>query len=73
VEVHTGNCIGCELCMDVCPFDSIEMRETTPLQYDAGYFNIPETVFEHDKFKTRRNNMDTIRADSPKFTKEPAE
>jgi hypothetical protein len=49
------------------------MRESTPAQLASGFFNIPEGVFEHDKFGTQRNNMDTIRANSPKFNKEPAE
>lgn len=72
IDVHTGSCIGCELCLDVCPFDSIEMKQTTPEQLASGYFDIPAQVYETDKFRTNRNNMDTIRANSPKFNSESA-
>lgn len=72
IDVHTNSCIGCELCLDVCPFDSIEMRQTTPEQLGDGYFDIPAMVYETDKFLTNRNNMDTIRANSPKFVAESA-
>ncbi len=73
IDVDTGSCIGCELCLDVCPFDSIEMKLTTPEQLAAGYFDIPATVYEQGKFTTNRNNLDTIRANSPKSTPEAAE
>ena len=49
------------------------MAESQPEQLAAGYFEIPEGVYEKDKFLTNRNNMDTIRANSPKFNNEPAE
>ncbi len=71
IDVHPESCIGCELCLDVCPFDSIEMKPTTEAQFEAGYFRIPEDTYEPArKFGTRRNNMDTIMRDSPKMAAE---
>jgi dihydroorotate dehydrogenase (fumarate)/dihydropyrimidine dehydrogenase (NAD+) subunit PreA len=60
VGLHPENCIGCELCYDVCPFKAISMHPTTPEQMAKGYFDIPEDVYEHDKFKTRRTNPESI-------------
>jgi dihydroorotate dehydrogenase (fumarate)/dihydropyrimidine dehydrogenase (NAD+) subunit PreA len=73
IDIHFDNCIGCELCYDVCPFDSIRMEETQPEQYAKGYYDIPEGIYEKDKFGTVRNNPDTIRRDSPKFSEKAAE
>ena len=56
VEVHPENCIGCELCYDVCPFDSISLHHSTPKQLEAGYFDVPAGVYEYDKYETQRNN-----------------
>ena len=60
VDMHPESCIGCELCYDVCPFGAIAMAETTPAQHAAGYYDIPEGIFETDKFTTRRNNPESI-------------
>lgn len=71
IDVHADKCIGCELCMDVCPFDSIAMVPTTEVEYAEGYFNIPGEIYESpEKFATRRNNMETILKDSPKIAAE---
>jgi dihydroorotate dehydrogenase (fumarate)/dihydropyrimidine dehydrogenase (NAD+) subunit PreA len=60
VDIHPESCIGCELCYDVCPFDAISIIETTPEQLKQGYFDIPEGVYETNKFTTRRNNPESI-------------
>ena len=72
INVHQDKCIGCELCMDVCPFDSITMLPTTDEQYADGYFKIQPEIYEPAdvKFATRRNNMDTIERDAPKVAAE---
>ncbi len=66
IEVHPDACIGCELCLDVCPFGAIAMRPTGEAEYAEGYFSIPDGVFEKNKFTTTRNNPDSIGKQSPK-------
>lgn len=72
INVHNDKCIGCELCMDVCPFDSIQMVPTSEADYADGYFKIKDEVYEPAdmKFATKRNNMETIEADAPKIAAE---
>ena len=49
------------------------MRPTDGAQFEAGYFDIPDAVYEGPaKFVTQRNNMRSIAANSPK-TAEAAE
>jgi len=60
VEVHPENCIGCELCYDVCPFHAMSMHQMNGEQFEQGYFRIPEGVFETNKFTTHHNNPDSI-------------
>jgi dihydroorotate dehydrogenase (fumarate)/dihydropyrimidine dehydrogenase (NAD+) subunit PreA len=61
IEVHADNCIGCELCMDVCPFESIAMKPTAAGHYAQGYFRIPDGVYESTgKFDTERNHPSRI-------------
>ncbi len=57
VEVRPENCIGCELCYDVCAFQAMSMHQTTPEQFAKGYFRIPESVFERDKFAIEQSHL----------------
>lgn len=46
------NCIGCEMCTNTCPFDSMAMHTTSEGQRQSGdFFRIPEAVFEPAKFE----------------------
>ncbi len=66
VGVHSDNCIGCEMCNNVCPFDSIRLQETTVEQSASGdFFGIPADAFEKAKFKTRHNNPALFEKDVP--------
>jgi len=60
VGIHPENCIGCNLCYDVCPFDAITMRDVTAEEAADGHFRVPEGAFETDKFGTSRNNPRSI-------------
>ncbi len=51
VGLHPENCIGCELCYNVCPFDSVSIRDTTKEQSDdGGYFAVPPGGYERGRF-----------------------
>ena len=51
VGVHSDNCIGCEMCYNTCPFNSIVLTETTPEQRaGGGYYTVPAESFEQHKF-----------------------
>ena len=60
VEVHPENCIGCELCYDVCAFHAMSMHQMSGEQAEQRYFQIPEGAFETNKFTTHHNNPDSI-------------
>jgi len=72
INVHNDKCIGCELCMDICPFDSIKMVATSDADYADGHFKIKDDIYEpaDAKFATKRNNVETIEADAPKIAAE---
>ena len=51
VGVDPRNCIGCDLCVNTCPFDANEMHAIPQEKAGSGeYFEIPQGVFEHGKF-----------------------
>jgi dihydroorotate dehydrogenase subfamily 1 len=51
VGLHPDACIGCELCYNTCPFDSIRLNETTPNDFATGdYYSMPQGKFEQGKF-----------------------
>jgi dihydropyrimidine dehydrogenase (NAD+) subunit PreA len=60
VQVHADNCIGCELCYDVCPFHAMAMQPNAAPDVAGEFFHIPDEVFEVGKFTTARNNPDSI-------------
>jgi len=52
VGVHSDACIGCEMCLNTCPFNSINLQETTPEELaTGGFYSIPAGGFEQDKFE----------------------
>jgi Fe-S-cluster-containing hydrogenase component 2 len=51
VGLHSDACIGCEMCYNTCPFDSITLKETTPEDFATGdYYSMPQDGFEQHKF-----------------------
>jgi dihydroorotate dehydrogenase (fumarate)/dihydropyrimidine dehydrogenase (NAD+) subunit PreA len=52
VGIDHGNCIGCDMCVNTCPFDANGMHPTTEEQARSGkFFQIPDTAFEVGKFE----------------------
>ncbi len=51
VGLHPDACIGCEMCYNTCPFDSISLKETTPEDVATGdYYVMPPDGFDRHKF-----------------------
>lgn len=49
--LHPDACIGCEMCFNTCPFNSIVLQNTTPEQLATGkYYQMPPGGFERRKF-----------------------
>jgi dihydroorotate dehydrogenase (fumarate)/dihydropyrimidine dehydrogenase (NAD+) subunit PreA len=52
VGIDHRNCIGCDMCVNTCPFDANAMHATTEEQARSGAsFRIPDSVFEVGKFE----------------------
>ena len=52
VGIDHRNCIGCDMCVNTCPFDANEMHAVPAEKANSGeYFQIPQGVFEHGKFE----------------------
>lgn len=51
VSLHPDACIGCEMCFDICPFESITLTETTEEEFATGqYYAMSPGGFERHKF-----------------------
>ena len=52
VGVHSDNCIGCEMCFNTCPFELIDLKQTSSEQLDSGgFYVVPADGFEQSKFE----------------------
>src|ERR1039457_6627704 len=52
VGIDHRNCIGCDMCVNTCPFDANAMHATNEEQARSGAsFRIPDSVFEVGKFE----------------------